>query len=517
MSFALTDWSTVQTLSTNIGSGATEIRGLLYVPVLQSSDACTNLTARYIPSNVTRRADFPNYQDQVSLVAVAPWVSADCTQSYLAAARQDAVKAAIFFLPGNSTAQPPQPGDSSWSLNDGGQWKETNKYPVYAISGIMGQIMMNELSLYSGNMTDVPFGDDLVDIYESRDYARLFTDISLGSNGPGLPSLWVFLIIVLGILLTVVAITSLIMHMLQRRHRRELRRRIANGEVNLEALGIKRLNVPPDILEKMPRYVFTSKEEGAATSASSGDMRSVTTAGAVPEVSAEQSSSRDTAARAALPHREVPFSQPTCSICLDDFEHNLTIVRELPCSHIFHPECIDGFLKDNSSLCPMCKKSALPQGYLVADVTNAMVRRERLIRRMRERVTVVHLEDGSNHQSQRGGPLSMQSRYANFYRQFTRPSRRRRASDAAFRAGIASGSAELADVPRHVAPTLTEDAQPPLEVQRAGTSARREWGRNRLRSAALHARTPADEARAMEQALPKCRSQVGLACELCSR
>ncbi|GMH89438.1 hypothetical protein TL16_g11457 [Triparma laevis f. inornata] len=45
----------------------------------------------------------------------------------------------------------------------------------------------------------------------------------------------------------------------------------------------------------------------------------------------------------------------TCSICLCDFCQGDQI-RELPCSHIFHPECVDTWLKRNSS-CPACRQS----------------------------------------------------------------------------------------------------------------------------------------------------------------
>ena len=500
-SFTLENWSTVQTLSANANlDGSAEIKGLLYVPTLSRTDPCINITAPYIPHNVTRKSNFPNYQDAVPLVTVAPWVSVECTQSYLAAGRRDGVRAAIFYQPGNSSAEPPVPGDSSWSLNDGGQWKETNQYPVYAIPSVMGGIVMEQLALYSGNMTDVPYGEDLVDVYDPRDFARLYTDISLGNAGPSLPSLWVFLIIVLGILLAVVGVTSLAMHLLQRRHRRDLQRRIANGEVNLEALGIKRLNVPQELLDKMPRYVYTSKN---------GDQKP-----SIEEEPAAQPrnlNATDLAAREALPNREVPFTQPTCSICLDDFEHNHTIVRELPCSHIFHPECIDGFLRDNSSLCPLCKKSALPQGYFITDVTNAMVRRERLIRRMRGRVTTVTLEDGTIVTRPRTYHTSGGNRMATL-RQFQRPSRRQRAEEAYVASTLSGGgrSTEMTPVPATTALELSTNVRPPPEIQRAGTSARREWGRNRLRSTVLHTRTADDEARDMEQALPRCKSPLSL-------
>jgi hypothetical protein len=79
--------------------------------------------------------------------------------------------------------------------------------------------------------------------------------------------------------------------------------------------------------------------------------------------------------------------QPNCHICLVTFEHRLSIIRELPCGHIYHPECIDEFLTENSSLCPMCKQCMLPRGYS-PKITNGMVRRERALRRLRARVEI---------------------------------------------------------------------------------------------------------------------------------
>lgn len=43
-----------------------------------------------------------------------------------------------------------------------------------------------------------------------------------------------------------------------------------------------------------------------------------------------------------------------CCICLADFEVGET-VRKLPCSHLFHPACIDTWLEFNT-LCPLCKQ-----------------------------------------------------------------------------------------------------------------------------------------------------------------
>ena len=44
----------------------------------------------------------------------------------------------------------------------------------------------------------------------------------------------------------------------------------------------------------------------------------------------------------------------TCCICVDDFKPGQE-VRELPCQHLFHPSCIDEWLSEHSSVCPLCK------------------------------------------------------------------------------------------------------------------------------------------------------------------
>jgi hypothetical protein len=44
-----------------------------------------------------------------------------------------------------------------------------------------------------------------------------------------------------------------------------------------------------------------------------------------------------------------------CTICIYDFEHNEKI-KQLPCGHLFHPDCIDNWLGNYSYKCPTCKK-----------------------------------------------------------------------------------------------------------------------------------------------------------------
>jgi len=68
------------------------------------------------------------------------------------------------------------------------------------------------------------------------------------------------------------------------------------------------------------------------------------------------------------------------------------VIRELVCGHIYHTECIDEFLSQVSSLCPLCKASMLPPGHC-PKITNSMVRRERAVRRLRVRDNAALDED----------------------------------------------------------------------------------------------------------------------------
>ena len=127
---------------------------------------------------------------------------------------------------------------------------------------------MEKLSLYSGNLTTVPDGGELITEYhfDPRSYARVYTEIDVEAQS-SIPSLWVFLLIVAGGLLFVLCSTSLLMHYIQRRRRARLRHRIQRGQVDLEALGIKRLMVPRSVIEKMPLFVYTCKEDETAREA----------------------------------------------------------------------------------------------------------------------------------------------------------------------------------------------------------------------------------------------------------
>lgn len=216
----------------------------------------------------------------------------------------------------------------------------------------------------------------------------------------------------------------------QRKRRESLQRRLVSGEVDLEYLGIKRLVVPPHILSALPVYVYpgqeseqveASKEKERTKHASeeTNDAEVKVTETEIDSTNQPSSSSTSTLVAAEqhdetissilseiLPPAVAPpiravgkrrrpissqnltltFSQHTCAICLDDFVAGSSLIRELPCTHIFHPECIDTFLARDGSTCPVCKHSVLPESFVEEQIGALLVRREeRSRRRLRRR------------------------------------------------------------------------------------------------------------------------------------
>ncbi|KAL9614204.1 MAG: hypothetical protein Q9167_001292 [Letrouitia subvulpina] len=443
----------IRTLSTNT-DGNNDVEGLLYVPDLAVENPCVNETAPYIPLNATRIADLP--QQERRFMALAPWTTPGCVLSYLEAAHNVAT-GFIFYLPDSGGGIPPPVNDAVWGLNDGGSWKSKNKYPVYAIPGTAGATIMAQLGVYSGNIDQIRNSSLLQPQYSLDDDLRMYAIVDT-ADSTNLPSLWAFLLIVLGIVLILIGLTSCVMHLHQRRRRHVLRRRIADGEVDLELLGIKRLTVPQEAIDRLPSFIYTAsekdilnrpKDQPAANSdllqkaPSSTDppgldgpdaqkQRSISEPIQLPPPPSPSlpSSKNAFTGQSATTSNQNLYSQPTCPICLDDFLPSQTTVRSLPCHHIYHPECIGTFLRENSSLCPVCKSKVLSPGYCPEKITNAMVRRERQQRRNRERIRRIRGDDAANQmpvasrvdptglEGFRDRVVAVQGRMASFHRQF---------------------------------------------------------------------------------------------------
>lgn len=476
----------------------------------------------YIPQNVTRRANLP--QGRVPLVALAPWITPDCTKSYLAVAQD--VSAFIFYLTDNRNGKPPPVNDPAWKLNDGGSWKSENDFPVYAIPGSLGTIMMHQLSLYSNTPTNNSHTYLLTADHDSINYVRLYARIET-SRQSSLPSLWAFLLIVLGLILFLICVTSISMHCIQRRNRQALQRRVAAGEVDLEALGIKRLTVPKSALDQLPIFTYITDENqppnGTVVRSPLENTETLSVPSTLPGTTFQpggvsepphnvsmipnnrESTPSPPRSSSSFANRQSSYSQPSCAICLDDFVSHRTTVRELPCRHIYHPGCIDIFLIENSSLCPICKGKVLPQGYCAETITNAMVRRERQVRRRQERESSDLRQRGQSSRGGAGGdainrPLAVGRRMASFHRQFGRPARTDNGGHRSSSAPVVPTSVEL-----NARAMVSNNPQATVEALPGESIDRSETRRRRLSALLVRHPTADDEDRERRAAMSICK------------
>ncbi|KAG9242788.1 hypothetical protein BJ878DRAFT_154254 [Calycina marina] len=371
----------LEILSAGFSSGH-DIRGFTYVPDLDTKSYCHKLSESLVPNNVTRLADLP--RSDFTLVAVAPWINAECTQEYLASARAYPTRAFLFYLPGNSSSKPPHSKSPVWNLEDQGLWKKTNRFSVYAVASTTGTQLMRQLSLYSGNMTQVPDGHVLAALPggDSRDYVRLYTYIHINYT-VGFQMV-LYLTIIAGILISIICTATLVLKLVQRLQRSDLQQRMARGEVDLEALGIKRSSIAQLFIDSLPLYIC----QGAGWHDISKTVPRVQPLAPVSYLSDEDSDDQATGASwkpstitpPTIPESTLNISPELhCAICANAFERE-GLVRRLPCCHTFHAACIELSLQ-SSTMCPVCRISVLPYDYH-PKITNCLVRRERKFRKL---------------------------------------------------------------------------------------------------------------------------------------
>jgi hypothetical protein len=152
--------------------------GLIYTPDFPDGSPCIHASQPYVPANVTRLDSFPN-PERLVLVALAPWLSPQCTLAYLDAAREVPTQAFLFYMPNNITH------DRDLDLGDGGNWKTANHYPIYMLPGDMGYEFMAASAQYSGNISTAPYADQLLENHDTSDYVRLYADINTGTWNAG--------------------------------------------------------------------------------------------------------------------------------------------------------------------------------------------------------------------------------------------------------------------------------------------------------------------------------------------
>ncbi|XP_026408443.1 E3 ubiquitin-protein ligase At1g63170-like [Papaver somniferum] len=95
-----------------------------------------------------------------------------------------------------------------------------------------------------------------------------------------------------------------------------------------------------EIINVLPIYKFKLKKNG------NGDDRDANVKGV--------GDGGGTLAAGTEKERLISGEDAECSICLAEYADDETL-RELPCAHLFHVDCVDTWLKKNAS-CPLCKR-----------------------------------------------------------------------------------------------------------------------------------------------------------------
>eukprot|EP01018_Ginkgo_biloba_P038760 Gb_28554 [translate_table: standard] len=98
----------------------------------------------------------------------------------------------------------------------------------------------------------------------------------------------------------------------------------------------------PELINSLPKYKFKAK--GAIERNESKDDS---------ELESEGSGEGGFVAAGTEKERSVSGEDAICCICLGKYKDGVEL-RELPCTHHFHVECVDKWLKINAS-CPLCK------------------------------------------------------------------------------------------------------------------------------------------------------------------
>ncbi|CAG8528446.1 16776_t:CDS:2 [Funneliformis caledonium] len=313
------------------------IRGVLY----DRGDGCQSIkfnTADSPPTGIVPSIPLPNVFTPYKISLISSDVSNCMFDQKITMSKSDGDKAIIVLVESNS--------DEEYLL------ALNSDIPIFTINKSSGESFKTELErLYQAKPND-----------SSSLYKVLI--VTLKPYRQFVVNSWLFAMFAVGGILVASFFVSILIHMrlyrLRRNQQLEIRRQRAADEV----LGMKKWTLEKDIIDTFPIIIYDKKSGSTSEEQKiSSDMDNFTVQ--FPLDQHVQQSQQDITTIPAnqtsptVTSASTDDDTDTCAICLEDFENGEEI-RELPCKHWYHIECIDPWLTTKSSSCPLCKKDCRP-------------------------------------------------------------------------------------------------------------------------------------------------------------
>ncbi|SAL99453.1 hypothetical protein [Absidia glauca] len=286
----------------------TGLRGILYDQGYSCSSSMTNpnTSASVLPSPFLANASI-SVENKVALIKSEGSCSLIDQITY---AQRDGAHACIIYAsqPGSPSFKPPEIIDNT-----------SVTIPVFYVQKQIGQNLYKLLSDLSNNSQAVTF------VSTNVTAARTVRVLLVPPAG-GTPNPWEITLMILIIVLAVGFMSSVCLHLYLWRRQKKLQQLIESGH----------LPPTPDMLPMNKRLMTPSKLDLFPTRLIS------------PEDTSKVSSRQSV-------HSHVSTNDDNaCVICLDTLSVGQK-VRQLPCLHEYHCDCIDPWLTSKSGECPLCK------------------------------------------------------------------------------------------------------------------------------------------------------------------
>ncbi|EPY49501.1 ubiquitin-protein ligase E3 [Schizosaccharomyces cryophilus OY26] len=326
-----------------------EVKGYFYrlTPAHNCHDP-DSLQASY--QHTTHRNDVSDLHS-FGLVALAPFDK--CASSYVQQAISDDANAILFYNASTHT-------ESSSNLNSFSHTVSKNarlSIPMLLISHPYGLKFEDALRFYSAsNIQSLNDSDALVRRYgDINAKARIGTPVYRGQGSyKSLAWFYILIAVIAGLFLIISVYIILHFTGLLAGFYRTLRRAGIPIPERLTEPRRKKNQSPvnKELLNTFPVRLYTV----SGLTPPSATFQN--TSGSASSTSGSEEKKEDAGFNAVRPVNH--YDQTECSVCLSNYSEDHSLYRELPCLHIYHPNCIDPYLLNISDKCPLCKQSVLP-------------------------------------------------------------------------------------------------------------------------------------------------------------